>query len=158
MQGQYDSGNRSIDRDTARSSVAAPFLGIGGVVLVIGSLLTWVDQGDAAAGTEVAGTSLSDGRFVMGIGFAMIVMAVYMATTRRYGHWYDADLLGAALGAIATTVIVAIWIAIPDGMTADLGVYVSLVGAIIGLGGSIAALGASRADRIESPSVTRRAA
>jgi len=137
-------GSRDLGRSRARASVAAPLLAIGGLALAIGTLLTWVDLGDAAGGTEVAGTSLSDGRLIMGIGLGMLLMGVYMATTRRYGHWYDADLLGATLGAIATAVIVTTWIALPDGQTAELGLYVSLAGAVLGLIGALAALAQSR--------------
>lgn len=138
--------SRGLERSKAKASVAAPLLGIGGLALALGTLLTWVDAGDAATGAEVAGSSLSDGRLVMGIGLGMLLMGVYMATTRRYGHWYDADLLGATLGAIATTVIVTTWIALPDGQTADLGLYVSLAGAVLGLIGALAALAQSRVD------------
>jgi hypothetical protein len=139
-------GSRGLDRSKAKTSVAAPLLAIGGLALAIGTLLTWVDLGDAAGGTEVAGTSLPDGRLIMGIGLGMLVMGVYMASTRRYGHWYDSDLLGATLGAIATTVIVTTWIALPDGQTAELGLYVSLAGAVLGLIGALSALAQSRVD------------
>jgi hypothetical protein len=130
---------RGFERAEARPSIAAPLLGIGGLGLVIGSLLTWIDAGDAAR-REINGGSISDGRLAMGIGFAMLIMAVYMATTRRYGHRYDADLLGATLGAIATTVVVATMVALPDGTSADLGLYVSLAGAVVGLVGALIAL------------------
>jgi hypothetical protein len=135
----------SLDRPEAKASIAAPLLGIGGVGLVIGSLLTWIDTSDTN-GAEVNGGSLSDGRLVMGIGFALLIMAVYMATTRRYGHWFDADLLGATLGAIATTTIVATWVAIPEGQSPDLGLYVSLAGAVVALVGALSALAKSRSD------------
>jgi hypothetical protein len=144
--------SRALDRSKAKASAAAPLLGIGGLALLVGTLLTWIDAGDAAGGTEVAGASLSDGRLVMGIGVGMLLMGIYMATTRRYGHWFDADLLGATLGAIATTVIVTTWIALPDGQTADLGLYVSLAGAVLGLFGALAALAGGRADHDDSRS------
>jgi hypothetical protein len=137
--------DRRLDYDEARPSIAAPLLGIGGLGLVIGSLLTWIDASDAA-GAEVNGGALPDGRLAMGIGFALLVMAAYMATTRRHWHWYDADLLGATLATIATTVIVATWVAIPEGQSPDLGLYVSLAGAVVALGGALAALAKSRTD------------
>jgi hypothetical protein len=146
----YDDGTvtgpRRIERrDDARPSMAAPFVGLGGLALVIGTFLTWIDSGDATTGTtEIAGSSLSDGRIVMGIGFALIVMALYMGTTRRWGHWFDSDLLGATLSAVATTVIIATWVALPDGQSPDLGLYVSLAGAIVGLIGTVMALTRSR--------------
>jgi hypothetical protein len=136
---------RRLDRDEARASIAAPLLGLGGLGLVVGSMLTWIDASDAA-GAEVNGASLSDGRLVMGIGFALLIMAGYMASTRRYGHWYDADLLGAALAAIATTAIVGTWVAIPEGQSPDLGLFVSLGGAVVALVGALAALAKSRSD------------
>jgi len=40
----------------------------------------------------------------------VLLMAGYMASTRRRGHSYDADLLGAALGTIAV-VFIATWAA-----------------------------------------------
>jgi len=84
MATSYDDGTRTgprriETRDDARPSMAAPFLGLGGLALVIGSLLTWIDAGDATTGTtEIGGSSLSDDRIVMGIGSALLVMALYM--------------------------------------------------------------------------------
>jgi hypothetical protein len=150
MATSYDDGTktgpRRIEtRDDARPSMAAPFLGLGGLALVIGSFMAWIDAGDATTGTtEIGGSSLSDGRIVMGIGFALLLMALYMGITRRRGHWFDSDLLGASLAAIATTVIVATWLTIPDGQSPEAGLYVSLAGAIVGLVGTVIALARSR--------------
>lgn len=112
-------------------------------MLTIGSFLAWAsDSTDgvvAGANESITGSSFSDGRFVMGIGVAMLVMAAYMASTRRRGHWFDADLLGAALGTIAAVVIIATWAAYPDSRSPDVGLYVSLAGAVIGMAGSLAA-------------------
>ena len=129
--------------DDAEASAAAPFLGLGGAALTIGSFLSWASDSTAnAAGAvneSITGSSFADGRMVMGIGVAMLVMAGYMASTRRRGHWYDADLLGAALGTIAVVVIIATWAAYPESRSPDLGLYVSLIGAFIGMAGSLAA-------------------
>ncbi len=134
---------RTDGRADARSSVAAPFLGVGGAALTLGSFLAWASDstgGVAGAVNEsIAGSSFPDGRVVMGIGVAMLVMAGYMASTRRRGHWFDADLLGAALGTIAVVMIIATWVAYPDSRSADVGLYVSLIGALIGMAGSLAA-------------------
>jgi hypothetical protein len=109
---------RTDGRRDARSSAAAPFLGLGGAALAIGSFLSWAsDSTDNVAGSvneSITGSSFSDGRVVLGIGVAMLVMAAYMASTRRRGHWFDADLLGAALGTIAVVIIIATWVAYPD--------------------------------------------
>ena len=82
----------------------------------------------------------------MGIGFAMAIMGLYMGVSRRHGHWYDADLLGVALSGIASVVIVATWLALPDARSPDVGLYVALAGAVIGFLGSLAALMQSHRD------------
>lgn len=136
-------GVRTSARDDARSSAAAPFLGVGGAVLAIGSFLSWASDSASATGSAVnesiTGSSFPDGRVVMGIGIAMLVMAVYMGSTRRRGHWYDTDLMGAVLGTVAAVIIVSTWVAYPDSRSADVGLYLSLVGALIGMAGSLAA-------------------
>jgi membrane associated rhomboid family serine protease len=63
-----------------------------------------------------------------------------MGTSRRFGNWYDSDLLGVVLSTIAIVMIVAAWAAFPDGRSADTGLYVSLGGAIVAFVGSMAAL------------------
>jgi hypothetical protein len=147
-----DSGSRqpdTHDHDHARASIAAPFLGIGGLALIVGSVLSWASQPtvDGTATDSFAGSSLPDGRMALGIGVALALMALYMGTTRRWGHWFDADLLALTLGAIATTVIVATWVNLGDGQSADVGLYVSLAGAVLTVIGSVAALATSRLDK-----------
>jgi hypothetical protein len=140
-----------------RRSTAAPMIGFGGLVLIIGSMLPWASN--AAAGSasrineSISGSSLSDGRIAMGLGFAMLVIALVMFTTRRVGSWFDADLLGLALATIAGVVTIATWTALNsnagDAVTrsADTGLYVALAGSVIGFAGALAGLMRSGSDR-----------
>lgn len=134
------------DDDRARRSMASPFFAIGGLALAVGAFFDWVSQPGTTPGTtdSFMGSQLSDGRIAMGIGVALFLMAVYMGTTQRYGHWFDSDLLGLALAAIATTAIVATWIQLGDTQTAEEGLYVSLAGGVVALIGAIVALAQSR--------------
>jgi hypothetical protein len=135
------------DHDQARASIAAPVLGIGGIALIVGAVLSWASQPSSDGTTDsFAGSSLPDGRLALGIGVALVLMALYMGTTRRWGHWFDADLLALALGAIATTQIVATWVNLGDAQSAEVGLYVSLAGAVVTVAGSIFALASSRLD------------
>ena len=140
----------AVDVDVARPSAAAPFLGIAGLILAVSAFLNWAKDANESARAEdssIAGYAVSDGRIVLGIGIALLLMALYMATSRRAGHWFDSDLLGLALSTIALTVAVATWLAIPDEVSADIGLYVAMLGGLIGLVGSLLALLAGRRDR-----------
>lgn len=149
--------------DVARRSVAAPFLGLGGLILAISAFLSWASgegEGQAAGGGDdsLSGYLFSDGRLVAGIGAALVLMALYMGTTRRYGHWLDADLTGVALSTIALTVIAATWMAIPEEEASpDIGLYVALAGALIAFGGSIFTLATGRGDPDADRRLTRSA-
>lgn len=133
-----------LEVDPGRRSMAAPALGLGGLVLLIGSFLSWASDSNSpvadAANSSIAGSSLADGRVVMGIGLALLFMALYMGTTMRRGHWFDSDLLGLALSTIAAVIIVATWVALPEGRGPEAGLYVALAGSLIAFVGTLAAL------------------
>ena len=144
--------------DHAHRSMASPFFAIGGLALAAGAFLDWVSQPGTTTGTTdtFTGSQLSDGRMAMGIGIGLLLMALYMGTTQRRGHWFDSDLLGLALAAIATTQIVATWIQLGDTQSAEEGLYVSLAGGAIALIGAIVALAQSRRDDVRRDQVTTR--
>jgi hypothetical protein len=140
-----------------RRSTAAPIIGAGGLVLIIGTMLPWASN--AAAGTasrvntSISGSSFSDGRIAMGLGFAMLVIALVMFTTRRVGAWFDADLLGLALATTAGVVTIATWTALNSSAgdavsrSADTGLYVAVAGSVIAFAGALAGLMRSGSDR-----------
>ena len=146
-------------RSVLRSSVAAPAVGLGALLAIIGTFLEWgsADTTGTNAAT-VQGFSFPDGRLVMGIGFALLIMALAMWMTRRVDSWFDSDLMAVALSTIATVVICTTWadIATSDrsGVSAspEIGLYVSLAGAVIAWIGSLAGLFRSRSDRASEDS------
>ena len=135
--------------------MAAPALLIGALVVIVGTFLDWASGAviDATGTTQtqtldLSGFNVPDGRIVMGIGFALLVMAALMWANKRVGSWFDADLLGVALSAIAIGTIVAFLIDVGDtGRSVEIGTYVSLGGAMIAFIGGLAALLRSGSDR-----------
>jgi hypothetical protein len=149
---------RPMTRIAARPSMAALPILIGSLVLIVGSFLDWTspssNQAGAGAnagqagGPTLSGYNLPDGRIVMAIGFALLVMAALMWMNRRVGSWFDADLLGVALATIAIVTIVAFLLDVGStARSAEIGIYISLVGAVIAFGGALAALLRSGSDR-----------
>ena len=157
MASRHESTRLDTDRhrDDGRRSTAAPFIGLGGLILIIGTFLPWAsDSGTANTINEsIAGSSFSDGRIAMGLGFAMLLIAVVMYTTRRAGSWFDADLLGFALGTIALVTTVATLTALGSNdadnvsRTAEVGLYIAIAGSAIGMVGALAGLVRSASDR-----------
>ncbi|MCA1727494.1 MAG: hypothetical protein LC722_07540, partial [Actinobacteria bacterium] len=147
---------RPIDVAVARRSAAAPFLGLGGLVLAVSTFLSWAKFDQEAQGgggqDSASGLDLSDGRLLLGIGLALILLAAYTGMTRRLGHWFDADLLGLALSTIALAVAGATWAAIPDRVSPDIGLYVALAGGAIAFLGSLLALIAGRRNVVDDRS------
>ena len=144
---------RVDDRD-ARASVAAPPILIGSLIVIVGTFLDWASgtvidaTGTQTDTVDLSGFNVPDGRIVMGIGFALLVMAVLMWANKRVGSWFDADLLGVTLSTIAIGTIVAFLIDVGDtGRSVEIGTYVSLVGAVIAFVGGLAALLRSGSDR-----------
>jgi hypothetical protein len=145
-----------LDNRQARPSMAAPALLIGSLILLASTFLDWASTAQGVNGTTETGTttaSLSgynvpDGRIAGGIGLALLVVAVLMWANKRVGSWFDADVLGGALSAIAVGTIALFLVAVGDGgLSAELGPYVGLVGAAIALIGAIAAAVRSGSDR-----------
>jgi hypothetical protein len=151
-------------RYEGRRSTAAPVIGLGGVVLVVGTFLSWASHSAPAVAHKVdesiSGSSLPDGRMAMGLGFAMVMIAVVMLATRRVGAWFDADLLGLALATAALVLTIATWASIgkDSGVTAsrdaDIGLYVAVVGSAIAFIGSLVGLMKSGSDRATAGSST----
>jgi hypothetical protein len=143
------------DVSYARASVAAPPILIGSVILIVGVFLDWAtggggttELGATTATTELSGYNLIDGRIVAALGVALLLSAVLMWANKRVGSWFDADLLGVALSAAAIAQIVLFLMDVGnEALSADYGVYVSLVGAAIALIGALAALLRSGSDR-----------
>jgi hypothetical protein len=143
-----------VDHRAARASVAAPALLIGALVAIVGTFLDWasasvtVANGTQADRVDLSGFNVPDGRIVMGIGFALLVMAILMWANKRVGSWFDADLLGVTLSTIAIGTIVGFLIDLGDtGRTVEIGAYVALAGALIAFIGGMAALLRSGSDR-----------
>ena len=161
-----------LDDRGARASTAAPVVLIGGLVLLVGAFLDWASgtattaaQGaTATVTTDLSGYNLPDGRIAAGIGLALAMMGLLMWANKRVGSWFDSDLLGVALSAIAVGVIVTYLMDVgsSDG-SAEIGSYVSLAGAAIawiGAGAALLRSGSDRAtrDREGRGDVERRAA
>jgi hypothetical protein len=157
MASRYESTRLDTDRrtDDGRRSTAAPFIGLGGLILIIGTFLPWASESGTAnkINESISGSSFSDGRIAMGLGFAMLLIAVVMYTTRRAGSWFDADLLGFALGTIAVVTTVATMTALGSNgadnvaRTAEVGLYVAIAGSVIGMVGALVGLVRSASDR-----------
>jgi len=157
MASRYESTRVDTDRnrDDGRRSTAAPFIGLGGLILIIGTFLPWAsDSGTAAKINEtISGSSLSDGRIAMGLGFAMLVIAFVMFTTRRAGSWFDADLLGLALATTALVTTIATLAALGSNgadnvsRSAEAGLYVAIAGSAVGFVGALVGLMRSASDR-----------
>ena len=135
------------DRRESRSSTAALALAIGGLVLVVGSFLDWIDGRELAL-TDPNGFQIPDGRLALGIGVALLLIGILMATNRRVGSWFDADLLGVALSTVALVTVVSLWIYLAsDERSPDVGIYVATAGAAFAMVESLMALLRSRSDR-----------
>jgi len=157
MASRYENTRLSTDRnrDDGRRSTAAPFIGLGGLILIIGTFLPWAsDSGTAGTINEsISGSSFSDGRMVMGLGVAMLLIGFVMFTTRRVGSWFDADLLGFALATTAVVVSIATFAALGSNgaenvsRTAEIGLYVAIAGSLIGMVGALVGLVRSASDR-----------
>jgi cellobiose-specific phosphotransferase system component IIC len=143
-----------VDDRVARASVAAPAVLIGSLIVIVGTFLDWGSRtvsdatGTQTETVDLSGFNVPDGRIVMGIGFALLVVAVLMWANKRVESWFDADLLGVALSTFAIGTIVAFLIDGGDtGRSVEIGTYVSLAGALIAFIGGIAALLRSGSDR-----------
>ena len=135
------------DRRESRSSTAALALAFGGLVLVVGSFLDWID-GRSQAIADPNGFQIPDGRIALGIGAALLLMGILMAANKRVGSWFDADLLGVALSTVALVTIVSLWVYLgSDERSPDVGIYVATAGAAIAMVGSLMALLKSSSDR-----------
>ena len=152
----YDDGARMRRGDVyARASMAAPPILIGSIVLIVGVFLDWAsgsgattELGATTATNDLSGYNLIDGRIVAALGVALLISAVLMWTNKRVGTWFDADLLGVALSAMAIAQCVLFLMDVGnDALSAQIGVYVSLVGAAIAFIGALAALLRSGSDR-----------
>ena len=147
---------RRIGRDDDRGSLAPPALAVGGLIMLVGTFLGWASgNGDGPNGAngnrslDLAGFEMSDGRVAMGIGFALLLLAVLMFLSRRADAWNSADLLGATLATVGLVVIVATLadLAGSGGPSADIGLFVSLIGSLIALAGALIGLLRDASDR-----------
>lgn len=142
-------GAQRVARDhrTSRSAAAAPALVFGSLVLIVGTLLDWVDSRDAVD-SAANGYQIPDGRVALGIGAALLVIGILMGSNKRVGSWFDADLLGTALSTFALVTIGALWLYLgSDERSPDIGLYVAAAGAAIAMVGSLMALLKSASDR-----------
>jgi hypothetical protein len=139
--------DRDRDRRVARASTAAPAILIGSVVLIVAAFLDWVGGRDSAS--DANGFQIPDGRVVLGIGAALLVVGILMAKNRRVGSWFDADLLATALSTIGLVTVGAFWAYLgSDERSPDVGLYVAAAGAAIAMVGSLSALLRSGSDRL----------
>lgn len=135
------------DRRDSRSSTAALALGLGGLVMIVASFFDWIDGREQSL-TDPNGFQIPDGRLVLGIGAALLLMGILMASNRRVGSWFDADLLGVALSTVALVTVVSLWVYLAsDERSPDIGIYLATAGATIAMVGSLMALLRSRSDR-----------
>jgi hypothetical protein len=153
----YDDRNGMTRRDDsyARPSMAAPWVLIGSIVLIVGAFLDWAsgtgatNELGATTGTnDLSGYNLIDGRIAGALGVTLLIAAVLMWANKRVGSWFDSDLLAVALSGFAGVLIV-MWLMDVgnEALSADYGAYVSLAGAAIAFIGALAALLRSGSDR-----------
>ena len=75
----------------ARASMAAPAILIGALVVIVGTFLDWASgavidaTGTQTETVDLSGLNVPDGRIVMGIGLALLVMATLMWANKRSG-------------------------------------------------------------------------
>ena len=135
------------DRRVAKASTAAPAILLGSAVLIVSGFLDWVAGRDAT--NDANGFQIPDGRVVLGIGAALLVIGILMAKNRRVGSWFDADLLATALSTIALVTVGTLWAYLgSDERSPDVGLYVATAGAAIAMVGSLAAALRSGSDRL----------
>jgi hypothetical protein len=108
--------------------------------VLVGTFLDWASgtvidaTGTQTETVDLSGLNVPDGRIVMGIGLALLVMAALMWANTKVGSWFDADLLGVTLSTIAIGTIVAFLIDVGDtGRSVEIGTYVSLKQAVLGI-------------------------
>ena len=115
--------------------------------MIAATFLDWIDGREQSI-TDPNGFQIPDGRVVLGIGAALLVMGILMAKNRRVGSWFDADLLGVALSTFALVTVVSLWAYLAsDERSPDIGLYVAAAGAAIAMIGTLAALLRSGSDR-----------
>jgi len=120
---------------------------IGGAILLVSGFLDWVAGRDAA--NDANGFQIPDGRVVLGIAAALLVIGALMAKNRRVGSWFDADLLASALSTIALVTVVTMWAYLgSDERSPDVGLYVATAGAAIAMFGALSAALRSGSDRL----------
>jgi len=157
MQAEHDDrfaqGRRRDVR--GRSSMAAPAIVIGSIVMIVGAFLDWATGtgGTTVLGVQtttsgISGYSLVDGRIVGALGVGLLIAGLLMWANRRLDSWFDADLLGVALSAFAIAQI-GMWLMDinNEALSADYGIYVALAGGVIAFIGALVALLGSRSDR-----------
>ena len=134
-------------RQAARASTAAPMILVGSAVLIASGFLDWVAGRDAA--NDANGFQIPDGRVVLGLGAALLVIGILMAKNRRVGSWFDADLLATALSTVALGTVVTLWAYLgSDERSPDVGLYVATAGAAVAMLGSLFAALRSGSDRL----------
>lgn len=146
---RIDVSDRREERDqrVARASTAAPMILLGSAVIIVSGFLDWIAGRDAA--NDANGFQIPDGRVVLGIGAALLVMGILMAKNRRVGSWFDADMLATALSTVALVTVGTLWAYLgSDERSPDVGLYVATAGAAIAMIGSLAAALRSGSDRL----------
>ena len=123
------------------SKKAAMLLGIGGLIMVIGSLMEFA----SVPGQSLSGLDTDDGKLYLGVGialaiFAAVIWSVAAAGTRR------------VLGVLSTLAALFMLYAaivditdIPEGVSVGIGLYIVLVGTILASIGAVWSLAAKDA-------------
>lgn len=124
------------------TKASAGVMGLGGVIVAVGTFLPI-----ATAGSDsLSYFDTPDGKLVLGIGGAMVVFALVLAFSTSRGLSITMGVLGLLAALLAGASVVIDWQSLGDltGVSAGIGIYVALLGALVGLVGSIMAFRAPR--------------
>jgi hypothetical protein len=136
---------------SAPSTWAVGIIGLGGVLMIVGSILPFVvgSAGGPFEGQTSSGIRYADGKFDLGVGVGLVVIAALLWALRLtlFGARILAAvaIVGAAIILYATIVDVSDVGKLPE-VEIGIGLYVVLAGSIAGLiGGVVSFIGRGRA-------------
>ena len=143
---------------SGRSTFGVALTGLGGLLMVIGSILPFIagSAGGPFEGQTSSGLSFPRGKVDLGVGIALILIAFLMRALRL--TLFSTRIV--AIVAVVSSAIVAYWslrdisdvTKLPE-VDVGTGLYVVLVGAILGLVGGVLCLIARR--HVSLPGPTR---
>lgn len=130
------------------TKAAAGIMGVGGLLVAVGTFLPLA----SAFGTSISYFETPDGKLVLGIGVALVIFAVGLGVSTSRGLSIAMGVLGLIAGALGVVSIVIDWQSLGDaGLSAGVGVYVTLLGSVVGVVGAVMAFRAPKPEAVGTP-------